>query len=476
MAARENQGLQIALIIFVMLTILLGVSTYMLYSRYDETQVKLKAAVAASNEANDLASKEKASREAMQAIMGAAPTDSADAVIGEAKAVISQYVAMFNLSLPDPERTEKKVIAGLADTLRTANNNIARRDLDINQLKEQVLTDAKKADGKQKELEEALAKNVAELEAERTKYNDALVALKNSETGMTGDLKKSNTDKDKLKAEFDRKITEREAVIARLQKENAELKQELSAYVSLQGGTASAGKILWVNLRDNTVYLNLGEADNLRRGITFSVYPPGTTEVAKAISKGKIEVTRVTGPHSAEARIDENPLGDPLLPGDLVHTVGWLPGQQQHFAVAAYIDMDGTHGPSQWSRLHDLIVANGGIIDAEQVETTDPKNGQVSIRVKGRITVDTRYLIQGDLEPDKPNWKERSPGTKELQNEATPKNVETIGLKKFLDMMGYVPPASVKPGTTAEEAAKNPDGFKPRTPPSRGLYYKGGGF
>ena len=33
--ARENQGLQIALIIFVMLTIVLGVTTFIFYHKYD---------------------------------------------------------------------------------------------------------------------------------------------------------------------------------------------------------------------------------------------------------------------------------------------------------------------------------------------------------------------------------------------------------------------------------------------------------
>ena len=34
--ARENQGLQIALIVFVMLTILLGVTTYLGFRQYDD--------------------------------------------------------------------------------------------------------------------------------------------------------------------------------------------------------------------------------------------------------------------------------------------------------------------------------------------------------------------------------------------------------------------------------------------------------
>ena len=42
MAARENQGLQIALIIFVMLTIVLIVTTFLFFSNFQEAQEKIK--------------------------------------------------------------------------------------------------------------------------------------------------------------------------------------------------------------------------------------------------------------------------------------------------------------------------------------------------------------------------------------------------------------------------------------------------
>ena len=46
MAARENQGLQIALIIFVMLTIVLIVTTFLFFRNYQEAQEKNKALTA----------------------------------------------------------------------------------------------------------------------------------------------------------------------------------------------------------------------------------------------------------------------------------------------------------------------------------------------------------------------------------------------------------------------------------------------
>ena len=99
--------------------------------------------------------------------------------------------------------------------------------------------------------------------------------------------------------------------------------------------------VTWINQRDNMAYINLGWDDGLHRRITFSVYPAGTTDVAKAVSKGKIEVVNVTGPHEAEARIVDNPINNPLLPRDMIHTQGWHPGQHEHFGINGFVDIDG---------------------------------------------------------------------------------------------------------------------------------------
>jgi hypothetical protein len=224
-------------------------------------------------------------------------------------------------------------------------------------------------------------------------------------------------------------------------------------------------------------YINLGWDDGLHRRITFSVYPQGTTDVAKATSKGKIEVINVTGPHLAEARIIDNPTNNPLLPGDMIHTEGWHPGQHEHFAIAGMVDIDGT-GRDQTEKLHDLILANGGYVDAEiainpKVMTAD---GRPTTSVKGLgpngegMTVNTRYLILGEMTTEKQDSQVRIAPSTAMMNAATRLNVEVIGLQKFLAMMGYTPRAAaaggeVGPGAAAAAPADN--GFRARKPPTR---------
>ena len=93
------------------------------------------------------------------------------------------------------------------------------------------------------------------------------------------------------------------------------------------------GKITYINSRDNTVYINLGRDDRLRRGITFGVYPPSENNVArsKADIKGRLEVIEIPESHSAIARVTQSSTSDPLLPGDVIYTSVWSPAPATTF-------------------------------------------------------------------------------------------------------------------------------------------------
>jgi hypothetical protein len=81
-----------------------------------------------------------------------------------------------------------------------------------------------------------------------------------------------------------------------------------------------------VDQRSRTVWINLGRADGLDRQTAFGVYSGDADEMGKAKKKATIEVTKITGDHSAEARITEDKAADPITPGDKVFTPLWSPG------------------------------------------------------------------------------------------------------------------------------------------------------
>ena len=102
-----------------------------------------------------------------------------------------------------------------------------------------------------------------------------------------------------------------------------------------------SGKIRWVNQRERTVWIDLGRANALPRQLIFAVYSGNTQNVTSAAKKGGVEVSQILGDHLAEARIVDDNISDPLLPGDVVHTPLWTPGVREKFAFTDGMDIDG---------------------------------------------------------------------------------------------------------------------------------------
>ena len=86
----------------------------------------------------------------------------------------------------------------------------------------------------------------------------------------------------------------------------------------------SAGSIR----RNGIVWINVGRADGLQPLMTFSVYPDDISDLSKGAVKGSVEVTKILGDHMAEARITDDTITDPFMPGDKIDTSLWSPGEQ----------------------------------------------------------------------------------------------------------------------------------------------------
>ena len=159
------------------------------------------------------------------------------------------------------------------------------------------------------------------------------------------------------------------------------------------------GLIRWVNQRNKTVWINLGEADHLRPQVTFSIYSSDEDDALGAVRKASIEVTRILSAKMAEARITDDVATNPVMEGDKIYSQVWSPGRQVGFAITGIIDMNGD-GRNDLDRLKSVIALNNGKVDAVP--------GLPTARLKARLSVDTRYLILGDL----PRWtaaRERGP-------------------------------------------------------------------
>jgi hypothetical protein len=235
------------------------------------------------------------------------------------------------------------------------------------------------------------------------------------------------------------------------------------------------GEITWVNQRDGTVWINIGRADALMRQVNFSVYPAESNETTE--SKAGIEVTRIVGDHLAEARILDDKISDPIIPGDKIFTPLWSPGEKRHYALAGVMDINGD-GRSDLDTVINIIRTNGGVVDCYIPESGKDKN-----HVKGAITVNTNCLIKGEPPDEKGDPAQLAAFTK-IRNQADQYRLQTMKLGEFLQRIGWKnmsPVVRYGHGATANDFRAKPeeggqrkstgntsDVFKQREPPPAG--------
>ncbi|MGQ9607484.1 MAG: OmpH family outer membrane protein [Thermogutta sp.] len=335
--ARENQGLQIALIIFVILTLLLGVTTYLFFRQYDEQYRKAQTATEEAANANNAARSAQTDLNTLKTILGFSTTETMDKITQDVKTEMDTYAA----DLDDSQKNYRSVVKHLFDTLQAKSATLVAT--------EQRLRDA---ETKISQLEQSKAPLIAQqqnradaaeqtLAQERLKFNQDLqssVQARNDLQGRVDNLQQQAQEAQTQLASYKQQAETRLRTVSNLLKVRTEEIEQLKN----PRLDSPDGRIQWVNQQLGTVWINLGEADGLTVGTTFAVFPGDTLNVADAQRKGAIEVTALRGPHLAEARIVDDVISNPLVPGDVVHTPIWSPGgrlagrsgqhERQHYA------------------------------------------------------------------------------------------------------------------------------------------------
>lgn len=204
------------------------------------------------------------------------------------------------------------------------------------------------------------------------------------------------------------------------------------------------GKISKVEAGQQTVYLNLGSADLVKPGLTFSVFAEGGYRANPERSKASIEVVEVTDEHACRARVTEmrNAARSPLAVGDLLYNPMWLPGVRDHVAVAGMIDLAGD-GRDQTAEFVKALEKEGVIVDA----WLDLKDLSVKGAI-GSINFQTSYLVIGD----RPNLElgENDPRQEKLQAmdeaiyklraEAMSLGVSIVNARRYMALAGMKAP------------------------------------
>ncbi|MFP6766056.1 MAG: hypothetical protein VB858_20660, partial [Planctomycetaceae bacterium] len=215
------------------------------------------------------------------------------------------------------------------------------------------------------------------------------------------------------------------------------------------------GLVRWVDNTAGLVWINLGSDDGLRIRTTFSVYRKGHHGVARGAEdiKAQIEITRILSGGSAEARILEEDIYDPISKSDPIYTPLWSPGRTEKFAIVGLIDLD-QDGILDRSRFHEIVSDAGAVLAHEVLDNGDrvrftrfPSEWVEWVEGDAELDSDTKYLIKATIpdptlavqDEDKEQRQRISSQLKRMRDEARRLGIEEINLNDFLSHIGYVP-------------------------------------
>jgi len=450
MARSDNQLLQIFLIVFCVLTILLGVVSFVLYKQYsDQRQI-------AEDDSQKLRDTEGALRKTqtelneMKQMVGMDENDNAE----QSKEIFQQDMETFAAAFPEDKRRYRDALVYLSDSLRDASAHLADVQQELESLKTEFV---QHEETKEKQIEQhALAAQQAreDLESQTAKFTSDRARIDSEKEELAQQLQEVRSTLDELEqktADDNKRFT---TEIAQSQSNLRSLTQKYREETRETFEVAD-GEVVFVDQASSTVWINLGYADELRRQTTFSVYSAEENDVARYESKGSIEVTNASKPHLAEARIMDDELINPILPGDKIFTPAWHPGRKEQFAIAGMFDLDGDDKGDR-DIVRNLILRTGSVVDAELDDA-----GQMT----GQMTINTRYLVVGE----EPITNEALIAFNKMVREAQNLGIETLTKAKFLDHVGFTPGTRLLNYSKSKPAEfKAPQRDKVRRPVSNG--------
>jgi hypothetical protein len=266
-------------------------------------------------------------------------------------------------------------------TAEQANKLAAERD-DLNK---QLTAEQKDLKAKTDEFNA----RIAELETKYTTLTAQSEQYRNKAGTELAELQAARTkEREDFAKELDaaRKAKETAEITLKKEKNRAEdLVNQLAQFKPSGGGGSvlqvKDGVIVRIVPDGDVVYIDLGKRENLKPGMTFSVYSPIRGIPADGKGKATIEVASVFDT-TAECRVTSRVPGEPLLVDDIIANPVFDRTRQYHFAVAGDFDLnfDGQPEDPAGKEVIRLIERLGG-------------------KVVGTIDSNTDFLVLGSPPP-----------------------------------------------------------------------------
>jgi hypothetical protein len=338
------------------------------------------------------------------------------------------------------DATEKQFNDAIADVKKSATND---RDKD----RTEILALSKSLNAENVEKN----KNKAALAATEAQKAELTATLKQKESKLAEETKDKNqataqvSDLKNQVAELEKRLPEKDKTLAD-RALDAEAVKELANWH--KDKAKMRWKITYLDQKGDKPYINLGSADGLETGTTFSLHDLGRNGQLEQIPKGSVEVIQIVGPHVARVRVtsvtDRNK--NPIVVGDQLFNPTWGPGIPKRIAIAGLADLGG-EGTEDAEDLRRLLKRQNVVVDAYVATKNRKAPDLLNERGdKGDLTSKTSFLIIADgLEAlgnhpkrnDKEFTKAFEDQVNALRAKAQANGVPVISLPRYLDMIGY---------------------------------------
>jgi hypothetical protein len=238
-------------------------------------------------------------------------------------------------------------------------------------------------------------------QAEQARVNEQIAKFDKVTKDFAAELRQREIDTNALKIESEQRLNKVTSLGMRNQnlEDRLEQRQDPFAFEKAHGRITKRS--------DRIVYIDLGSAQKVRPGLTFTVQPSDTPErgidsrkferdlgngrkEVAVRTKGTIEVIEVLGPNLSQARVtsEPDPIREGILVGDTLYNAAWRPGTSERVALYGVFDVDADGTDDLKSLVQDLTKM-GIIVDAyydlEQRKWV------------GTITNLTTYCVEGYL-------------------------------------------------------------------------------
>jgi hypothetical protein len=467
---RTKTTLSIALIVFVMLSFVLGITTYVFSSGRAREAGRAEETGAELAELKRRLEAEAGEKDRLRDVIGTSQ-DTVDAVEAERTEFFETQFKDFEFD----EKNYKRLVEWLLQSKTELDEKFAQVEQEQAALAAEKAKEVATAEAAQKAAELALAQAEQKLKQEQEDFKQRRVEVEKKMEEISGLHRQALASADQMRAITEeieklgpllgpdlrrkfaapaaegqpepwpervrfarRELEERQRQIRDLNETLARLRVADDKLQRLVRDATPAddridgfdGRIVAVNPADSTALVLCPTTAGLRPGLVLFVYDPADPRPEFGARKGTLQVVEVESPTLARARILRDTVADPILSGDGVATSLWSPGERTQVVIVGFVRI-GDDPTGELEVLRERIERGG----ARVVDTVSPQT---------TVVVDAGLPERSDVDSGAArSWRAADENRrKKALDRAAELGIRVTGLAGLLEMLGLDVPTA----------------------------------